>query len=120
MATNKNLRTDLIKEMEKKYPNAAILHQDIWMHAADLFMDDTDEPPINHEEVEFLEYAYSVIKARGEQLDSYSEDELSQVHSMLVSSIHLNRADLIEKSGLSKDFVFVVETELERLGHTFM
>ncbi len=34
MVINKKLRTDLIKEMEKKYPNAAILYQDIWLHAA--------------------------------------------------------------------------------------
>lgn len=120
MELNKSLQTDLIKEIEKKYPDAAFLHQDIWMHAAELYMDDMDEPPISKDEIEFLEYAYSVIKTRGEQLGSYSEDELLQVHSMLVSSIHLNRADLIEKSGLSKDFVFVIETELERLGHTFM
>lgn len=120
MVINNKLRTDLIKGMEKKYPNAAILYQDIWLHAAELFMDDTDEPPVNDDEVEFLEYAYSMIKDRGEQLDSYSEHELLQVHGMLVSSIHLNRADLIEKAGLSKDFAAKIETELERLGHYFM
>lgn len=73
---NSKFRTDLIKEIEKKYPNAAVLYQDVWMHAAELFMDDTDDPPINNEEVQFLEYAYSVIKERGKKVDSYSEHEL--------------------------------------------
>ncbi len=120
MVINNKLRTNLIKEMEKHYPNAAILYQDVWMHAAELFMDDTDEPPINNEEVHFLEYAYSVIKERGEELDSYSEQELLQVHAMLVSSIHLNREDLIDKAGLSKDFAATIESKLEQLGHSFM
>lgn len=61
MAMNKNLRTDLIKEMEKKYPNAAILYQDIWMHAADLFMDDTDEPPINNEELRMSSQVQQIL-----------------------------------------------------------
>lgn len=120
MVINGKLRTELIKKIEKKYPNAAILYQDIWMHAAELFMDDTDEPPINNEEVQFLEYAYSVIKERGADLDSYSEQELVQVHAMLISSIHLNREDLIDKAGLSKDFAIKIEGKLEQLGHSFM
>lgn len=83
-------------------------------------MNDTDEHPIKKSEVEFLKYAYSVIKDRGEQLDSYFKYELLQVHAMLMSSIYLNRADLIEKAGLSKDFTFMIENELERLGHSFI
>jgi len=120
MNLHKSHHTSLIKELEQEYKDASSLYQKIFIHAAELFMDDVDEPAITEEEIAFLKYAYSVIKARGESVDAYSEKELFQIHSMLVSSVHLNRAELIENAGLSKDFVFIVEAELERLGYTFM
>lgn len=120
MALHESFQTELMKELEKEYPNVVSLHQEIWLHAAELYMDDVDEPAIRSEEVKFLEYAYSIIKKRGEDLHLYSKDELFQVHVMLVSSIHLNREDLIEKSGLSRAFVSKVEAELEKLGYSFI
>ena len=120
MALHKSFQTELMKELEKEYPTVVSLHQEIWRHATELYLDDVDEPAISPKEVRFLEYAYSVIKKRGEDLNSYSRDELFQVHVMLVSSIHLNREDLIERSGLSRNFVSKVEEELERLGYSFI
>ena len=53
-------------------------------------------------------------------MELYSEHELLQVQTMLVSSIHLNRDGLIDKAGISKYFVIRLEAKLERLGHSFI
>lgn len=116
---NKRLDTQLIKEIEKKYINAVDLYQKIWIHGTELYMDDLDEPAITENEVEFLRFAYSVIKARGENVESFTEDELFQIHTMLISAIMLNREDIILSAGISKGFLGVVENKLKQLGFDF-
>lgn len=83
-------------------------------------MDDTEEPPITENEIQFLKFAYSIIKERGELIEAYTEDELFQVQSLLASSVMLNRADIISEAGISEGFVETVEDALEKMGYTFI
>ena len=116
---NKKIDTRLIKEIKKRYTDAADMYQKIWIHGTELYMDETDEPAITENEVEFLRFAYSVIKARGENVESFTEDELFQIHTMLISAIMLNRDDIILSAGISKGFLGVVENKLKQLGFDF-
>lgn len=116
---NKKIDTRLIKEIEKRYTDVADMYQKIWIHGTELYMDETDEPAITENEVEFLQFAYSVIKARGENVESFTEDELFQVQVMLISAIMLKREDLILSAGISKGFLEVVENKLKQLGYDF-
>lgn len=116
---NSSIETDLIKEIDKAYADAASVYQEVWLHATEGYMDGV-ESIITDEEAEFLKAAFRVINVRGENISDYTREELFQVHSILISAICFNREDLIQNSGISLDFISKVEDELERLGVSFI
>lgn len=112
--------TSFVKALEKKYDGAGLILQDIWIRATEGYMDFEEDLVATDEEVAFLKDAFEEIKSRGEQIENYSEMELKQIHTLLVSAIYLNRGDLIMKAGISEDYIDDVEKKLKKEGDSFI